>query len=230
MKKREIHVGQSLTAAKQFFDVNPDAMKAVDGSDAMQQLDASITVIHATGTEQGTRSRESRGVSRRRREEEVTLVKKFISPTSKFARARLVGVPEFAALTPSAARLRGERLVLAALSVVEAATPYAAALTAAKFPTDFLARFVKAAEAVRASILSKKEKRMLQAGASKALTNALRSGRAAVAVLDGLVSHLLDGNDRLAREWQEAKRIQRQPVHAAQQTPLVSQEVSTVAA
>ena len=229
MKTAQIHVGQALTAAKQIFDVNPDAMKAVDGSDAMQELGASITVINASGTEQGTRSREARGVVRRRRAQETALLKKFMTPASKFARARLVGAPDFAALTPAASALKGERLVLAALSVVKAATPHAAALVAAKFPADFLAKFEQAAESVRASMLDAKKQRMQHAGAGKALTNALRSGRAAVAVLDGLIAHLLDGNDRLAREWQEAKRVQRPPVHAAQLTPLVSQEVHTVA-
>lgn len=237
MQQYQIYVGQSIRGAKQFFDVNGIVVATVRESDAMHQLEASIAVLDATGTEQGTRTRETRGEVQRRLQLEQLLVRKFVTPLSKFARAQLVGEADYAALTPSAGKLHGERLVQTARSMVAAAAPYAEKLTAAKFPQDFLAQFGKATDAVRESIDTKKEKKMLQAGATKQIATALRNGRAAIATLDSLVSHVILGNERLEREWRAAKRITRSSgrgaaaaIANATGTPVVSQEVKKEAA
>ena len=74
-------------------------------------------------------------------------------------------------------------------------------------------------------------------GATNQIATALRNGRAAIATLDSLVSHVILGNERLEREWRAAKRITRSSGRRASAvtaiatgTPLVSQEVTKEAA
>lgn len=210
MQSYQIYLSQSLRRVQQFLTAHADAVQAANASDARKQLDTAVVTIDAAAAEQGTCSREVRGEVQKRKHLEDTLVRRFLTPLSKFARASLTGVPEYAALTPSVRSLQRERLVQSARSMAAAADKYAAALTAAKFPQEFLKQLRAAIDPVQASLDASSAKRIARNGATKKLAGALAQGRRAVAALDSLVAHLIIGDERLEREWESAKRIRRQ--------------------
>ena len=210
MDSSQFHRSQSLRRVQQFLTDHADAVPTANASDSRRQLDSAVAVLDAATVEQGTHEREIRGEVRRRHQLERTLVRKYMTPLAKFARASLTGVPEYAALTPSARSLARERLVRAAQSMVSAAQKYAPARASAKFPADFLTQLRNAAGAVEASV---------GASTAKQVAAALAQGRRAVLALDSLVSHLILGHERLEREWRAAKRVRQSSATEAGTAP-----------
>ena len=210
MQGVQIHLSQSLRRVQQFMTGHADAVQPANAGDARKQLDSAIVALDAASAEQGTCHREVRGEVNRRRQLETALIRKFLTPLAKFARASLVGVPDYAALTPSVKQFQRERLVQAARSMAAAADKYATALTQAKFPANFLAQLRAAADSVQASLDTRSAKVVAGAGATTKVKTMAAQGRRAVAALDSLVSHLILGDERLEREWRAAKRVRRQ--------------------
>ena len=207
MQNSQIHVGQSLRRVQQFLDAHKDVVGAVNSTEAREQLNSVVLQLEATVDEQGTHTRRSRAEVHRRQQLEDVLIRKYMTPLAKFARAQLQGVPGFAALTPSGNDLTRERLVLSARSMAQAAEPLSGVLTKAKFPATFVQQLRTAADAVKALIDVGASTRVRKTGATKQLAASLQVGRNAVATIDALVSHLILGDERLAREWRAAKRI-----------------------
>jgi hypothetical protein len=222
MQRFQIHTSQSLRGVQQFLDAHAEVVGAANATDARQQLDAVIGLVDKVVVEQDTQSRETRGEVSRRRQLENVLIRRYMTPLAKLARAQLRVAPGYAALTPSAGALRTERLVVAARSMAIAAAPYAANLAAAMFPPDFLEQLRTAADTIQSSLDSRARKGVQRVGATRQVATALKQGRNAVATLDAIVSHLILGNDRLEREWRAAKRVQRAPSRAAAASPAVA--------
>ena len=93
MRTVQIHVGQSLEGVQQYLDVHADVLQSVNQSDARQQLDSAVVQLKATLAEQNVHVRELRGVGGTRVQQEAVLVKKFMTPLAKWARANLQGDP-----------------------------------------------------------------------------------------------------------------------------------------
>ncbi|HVT37498.1 MAG TPA: hypothetical protein VHE78_00500 [Gemmatimonadaceae bacterium] len=222
MKVAQIHLSQSLRRVQQFLDTHADVVGSVNTTDARQRLNTLVTRLAATVDEQGTHTRQSRGEVQRRQQLERVLIRKYMTPLAKFARAQLEGAPGFAALTPSGNDLRTERLVQSARSMALAATPLADILARAKFPADFVQQLTAAADAVKASVDASATTRVRRNGATRQVASALSQGRNAVATLDSLVSHIILGDDRLEREWRSAKRVMRPATSPASAAPPVT--------
>jgi hypothetical protein len=223
MNTRQIHGSQSLRTSQHFLDEHKDVVGAVNTTKARKQLDAAITTLDAVAAVQGTRTRESRAVVVGRKQLETVLIRDFMTPLSKFARTELKGVPDYAALTPSANQLRTEKLVQSARAMANAAAPLAAQI-AVEFDPNFLAGLRSATEAVRAAIDTRAQKSVARSGATKGVSEALATGRAAVVSLDARVSKLIRGNGVLEREWLQARRVVKSTVPVA---PPASAPVAT---
>lgn len=209
MQRTQFHVGQSLRQVQQFLTVHADALPSAAASAAKRTLDAAVAELDRAATEQGGLARAVRGEVQRRVELERTLLRKYVTPLVKFARASLRGAPEFASLTPSAKSLQRERLVRSAQALALAADNHADALRAAAFPTDFLEQLRSTAAAVQRSFDTGVSGRVRRTGVTKEISSALANGRQAVASLDALVAHTIVGDDALEAEWRSAKRVRR---------------------
>jgi hypothetical protein len=207
MRSTQVHIGQSLDRVQRFLDTNASHIGTANGSDARRQLNTAIARLRAAADTQGVRARETHGEVRHRRATERVLVVRFMAPISKFSRAQLAGVPNFAALTPYAAQLSGPRLVNTARQMRQAAEPYAKQFGAPNFPATFLADFSATINAISASLVQSAEWRRQRNGATKEIESALADGRNAVDTLDSLIAHQLIGNAQLTEEWRTAKRI-----------------------
>lgn len=209
MQRTQLQVGQSLRQVQRFLTVHAGVVPSTSSSAAKRALDAAIEALDRAATGQGVLARAVRGEVQRRAGLERTLLRKYVIPLGKFARASLRGTPEFAALTPSTKALRSERLVQTAQAMAVAAESHVAALRAGEFPVDFLEQMRAAAVAVQGSFDAGRSGRVRKTGVTKEIRSALASGRQAVAALDALVGHMIDGNEALEREWRSAKRVQR---------------------
>jgi len=208
MRSTQVHLSQSNRRVQTFLVDNANAVAQANASDARRQLDKAIADFDSASAEQGTLHRDVRGEVQRRRQLEQHLVARLMTPLAKVARALMKGTPEFAALTPSARSLSRERLVLAARSMADAAEKHVKELEA-QFPAGFIAQLRAAADAVQASLDARAAMQVSRTGATKTIAVAARDGRKAVAALDGIVGHLIAGNERLEREWRAAKRVRR---------------------
>lgn len=219
MQQTQLYVGQSLHRAQQFLVTRADVVGSANASEQRKQLDQAVTAFDSAVLEQETSTREVRGEVNRRRQLERALVRKFMTPLAKFARASLVGVPEFLALTPSAQRLKRTRLVNTARSMVTAAEKYSAQLGAAEFPAGYLTQFREAVDSIGASLDTTAAKLVARTGSTNRIASAGKQGRQAIALLDSVVTHLILGDERLEREWRAAKRMRR--VGTAEVVPIV---------
>ena len=209
MQKPQMYLSQSLHRTQAFLTARAESVGPANSSEARRQLDTAIATMDAAVVEQQTSARELRGNEGRRRQLERELLKKYMTPLAKFARASLNGVPDFAALTRSAQGLNRDRLVTAARSMAAAAERYGAQIAQAKFPQNFLTQFKAAAEAVQGSLAVAAARRVARTGATKKIATAGVQGRRAIAALDAVVSHTILGDERLEREWRAAKRMRR---------------------
>jgi hypothetical protein len=240
MRTTQVHLNQSLRRTQTFLVENADAVAPANATDWRRQLDKAIADIDAASAEQGTLLRDVRGEVQRRGQLEQHLVVKLMTPLSKFARASMQGTPEFAALTPSSRSLTRERLVQAARSMADAAEKHVTELEA-QFPAGFLAQLRAAADAVQASLDARAALSVKGTGATLKIAVAARDGRRAIAALDGIIGHLIAGNERLLREWRAAKRVRRadsspaagsaaKPAEAAPPSAPAAQEVNKAVA
>jgi len=222
MQGSQFHVGQSLRQVQQFLAVHAVAVPAAVASAAKRMLDTAVAALDRAATEQGGLTRASRGEVQRRVELERTLLRKYVTPLAKFARASLRGAPELAALTPSAQWLHRERLVQTAQAMAVAAEKHVDALRAGEFPVDFLEQLRSAAAAVQRSFDAGVSGRVRRTGVTKEIRAALADGRRAVAALDALVVHTIVGDEALEREWRAAKRVRRRGAATEEPAPAVA--------
>ena len=224
MQRSQYTVGQSLRQVQQFLTEHADAVPSAVASAAKQELDTAVAVLDQAAIAQGGLTRTVRGEVHRREQLERTLLRKYVTPLAKFARASLRGAPEFAALTPSARALRAERLVRTAQSMAVAAEKHVDQLQKAQFPADFLDQVRATAAAVQRSFDTGISGRVRRTGVTKEIREVLAGGRRAVAAIDAVVGHTILGNEALEREWRAAKRVRRTGTAA-----VVDQEVRAAA-
>jgi len=207
MRSKQRYRGESLRRIPQFLDAHPEVFAAVNASDARKQLDAANGQLRSVVDVQGARLREVRGEKQRQVALERDLRERYMAPVATFALGRLAGVENFAALTPSATRFRGARLVQAARAMATAAIPYADAFAAAGFPAEFLDQLTAAADAVQSSIESRARASAERVKATAAVEETLKAGRCAALMLEGAISRLVPRRSSLYAEWRSVKRV-----------------------
>ena len=208
MQKQQRYRGESLRRMQLVLDAHGDVVGAVNSSDARRQLDSAVARLGSTVSVQGARVREGRGEKQNQGTLEADLRQRHMLPVTKVARGKLATVPNIAALTPSASKLRGASLVKAAQAMAAAATPYASTFAAASLPADVAQRLTAAAAAVQASIDVRGRKKADRLQATAAIEDAIREGRAAALTIEGAVDHLIPRSSPLYSEWFGIKRIQ----------------------
>jgi hypothetical protein len=207
MKKTQRYRGEAFRRAQQFLDAHPESFGAINSSEPRKKLDAALTRLDAVVDTQLARVRDARGEYQRQRGLERDLRDRQMMPISKFARGQLGGTPNFAALTPSGAALRGARLVDAARAMAVAAQPHAAVFTAATFPANFVQQLTDAANTVQASIDTRRRKEADRVGATAGVEAALKDARAAALMVEGMVRRVLVRGTPLFHEWSVVRRV-----------------------
>jgi hypothetical protein len=207
MQLQQQHEQESLQRAGSFLDTHADVVGALEGSEARQQLDDSLAKLDAHTLAQRTANLEASGQKERQRQLTSVLKAEHMQPIAKFARARLDGVPDVAALTRPLSHVEGNKLVSAARAMATAALPHADVLTKGGFPPDVVQQLGAAADALSAAIADRADTKVRRVVATAGIKQEASRGREAVRMLDAVVTKPLASNAELQAGWRTAKRV-----------------------
>jgi len=207
MDKVQQYRGEALRREQQFLDAHPDVFAAVNASPVRKTLDTALTELDTAVDLQLARGREAKGEKNNQDVLERDLRDRHMMPISRFALGKLAGTPNIKALTPSASKLKGARLVDAARGMGVAAIPYADLFTAATFPADFAQQLTTAADAVQGSIDTRRRKIADRKNATSSVEAKLKDARAAALQIEGVVGRLVPKGTPLHDEWMSVKRV-----------------------
>ena len=207
MKQKQQRQLDSLRRVQDYLNVHAAELGSAVSAGVKQQLDDAITQLDAFDNAQGSTRLELDGLISRRRALQAELRQRHMVPIAAFARARLQGVPDFAALTSTGWKLGPSRLVAAARAMATAATPHLDALVSNGFPPDTITQLVTAAEAVSSAMAERASTHVRRVGATKGIEEQLRRGREAVAVLRAVVGKQAAGDFVLLAGWRVAHRV-----------------------
>src|SRR4051794_1444493 len=188
MKARDRRSTEASQRVAEFLVVNEAILGPLATTPAGKQLADANSQIEALGTRQGTAERTLSGQSSTQKQLSAALRQQHMLPIAKFARARLRGVPGYAALTARIHGMRGTALVKAATSMATAAQAFVPDLVLAQFPPDAVDQLVAATNALSAAMTDRQSARVTRVGATAELHEQLRRAREAVAMLDSIVT------------------------------------------
>lgn len=207
MRQEQQRQLDSLRRVQDFVNVHAAELGSAVSAGVKQQLDEAIAQLDAFDNTQGSSRLELDGLASRRRALAVELRQQHMRPICAFARARLKGVPDFAALTSSGRRLDSSRLVAAARAMATAAVPHLDALVNSGFPPNTITQLLAAADAVSATLVERAGTHVRRVGATKGIEQQLRRGREAVRVLSAVVGKQAAGDPVLLASWGAASRV-----------------------
>lgn len=194
-----------------FLDEHADTVGALRDSEARKVLDAAVAQLEAHGMNQSTSVLEIDGHLNLQRSLEIDLRKGHMQPIANFARAKLRGVPDYAALTRGVTELKGHSLVRAARAMATAAAPHAESLTRNAFPADALVQLGKAAEQVEAAIDGRANLNVRKAGATKGISEETKQASDAVKMLSAVIDRQFAKDRTFLAAWRAAKRVVAKP-------------------
>jgi hypothetical protein len=211
MKRYQQYQVGSLRRARDYVHGHADVAGAVAESEALAQLDHALARLAALGTGQGTADLMMAGQISRERALVAELKNEHMLPISTFARARLRGVPDFAALIHGGSARETKDVVQAARAMAEAAVPHTAALVRGGFPADTIAQLTAAADAVSAAVTERANTKVNRTNTTKGIEEAILDGREAVGMLHAVISKKFAGDPALLAGWHTARRVAAKP-------------------
>lgn len=194
-----------------FLDENAGQVGALADSEGRELLNASVAQLEAHAMDQSGSVLGIDGHSNVQRSLERDLRKEHMQPIADFARAKLRGVPDFAALTRSSVRLKGHTLVRAARAMATAAAPHADAFTRNAFPADTIAQLGAAADTMEATIDGRANLKVRRAGATKGISEQTKQAHEAVKMLSAVIDRQFAKDSTFLAAWRSAKRVVAKP-------------------
>jgi hypothetical protein len=211
MKQHQQSKYDALRRVQDYLDQHAEVVGTLNSSEGRKQLDASLVRLTTLLNEQGSAGLVMSGQASRARSLSTDLKVRHMRPIAAFARTRLRGVPDFAALTRPDSSLQGKALVHAARAMATAAAPYADALTKGGFPADTVAQLGTAATAMSEALVERANTKVGRVGATKGITESLRAGIEAVAMLHAVISKQFAADPTFLAGWHSARRVTAKP-------------------
>jgi hypothetical protein len=174
----------------------------------VKQVEDALSQVRQYVTAQGATALVVEGQTGRIRGMAENLVRTHLGPIAKFARASLKGVPEYATLAKTARAATPKRLVTHAYAVVEAANPYAAAMTAAGFPADTIDHLMAATNELNETIVKREPLAAGRVQSTEAITTVIEQGRDGVRKIDAVLAKRLASDGPALAAWKSASRVQ----------------------
>lgn len=207
MHQQQQRTLDALRRTQDFLDAHADSVGSLKESEGRKQLDDAVMSLAAHTDQQGAMDLAMAGQVSQQNALALDLRAKHMTPIATFSRAKLRGVPDFAALTKSGTGLQPKPLIRAARAMATAALPHADAFTRAGFPADTVAQLGAAATALEDAMTQRANAKVNRVLATKGIHVELAQGREAVAMLSAVVSKMLHGETTLLAGWRVAKRI-----------------------
>jgi hypothetical protein len=206
---------QSLRAVQSFLDEHADKLGDVVKTGARRRLDEAIADLTNHLSDQSGGLLESKGATRRHRVLRRSLIRDYMAPIARIAKADLPPTPAIEPLHMPKGRPTAERLAQIAYGMAQAAEPYAASFVSAGLPEDFLKQLTGAADAMLGTLTERTSSKGRRGGATRGLRAKLSAGRKIVHILDAFVSTALTNDPALLRAWNLVKRVPKQTGRAA---------------
>lgn len=207
MKQDQQRKLDSLHRTKDFLETHAGTVGALAESAGKHQLDQAVSTLAAFSREQDTANLQIAGFHSREAALVRTLRADYMQPVSIFARARLRGAPDFAALTRPAGHLNPKELVRAARAMATAAAPHVNAMVAGGFAADAVDSLAAAADAVEAAVLERANAKVRRVGATKGVEQQLLAGREAVTMLHAVIRSQHASDPIFLAAWDAARRV-----------------------
>lgn len=211
MNQHQQRTLDSLRRVQDFLDTHADVVGPLKDSEGRKQLDDAVTQLAAHSNDQGSADLAMAGQISREKSLVTDLKTEHMQPIATFARAKLRGAPDFAALTKSAAKLKGKALVRAARAMATAAAPNADTLTQGGFPADTVTQLGDAATAVDGALTDRANTKVHRVGATKGISEQALRGREAVTMLNAVISKQFVRDKTFLAGWRTARRIVAKP-------------------
>jgi len=218
----------SLRRVQDFLDANADTVGALKDSAGRKQLDDAVTAITTHSSGQAATDLDLAGQKAQQKALVKDLRQQHMVPIARFARAKLRGAPDFAALTNSGFLLQPTQLVRAARAMATAAAPHADSFTASGFPADTVAQLAAAATSLESTIAGRANAKVARVGATKGIREELVKGREAVSMLNAVVSKQFLQDKPFLAAWRAAHRVTAKP-GAARGAPAAADTNGTAA-
>jgi hypothetical protein len=197
----------SMVRARDFVRTRADILQGIANLPPVQQLDGAIDAILGHGNTQGTSDRIAAARISRQRALAKQLVRSHMVPIAKFARAKLRGTPDFAALTRAGEARHPVTLLREARSMSAAAKPYAESFVAGGFPADTIEKLDEAVKALSDAVEERGHLRHVRVGATKGIKEQTLLGREAVRLLDAVISRQFASDETVLAAWASASRV-----------------------
>ncbi|MEO9036302.1 MAG: hypothetical protein ABI442_12390 [Gemmatimonadaceae bacterium] len=211
MKQQQQGVLDSFRRVQSFLDTHAADVGPLKDSAARTQLDNVVVQLTAHGNDQGTTDLLMKGQINREKAFVADLKTQHMQPIAEFSRAKLRGVPDFAALTKPVSGLPSKVLVRAARAMATAGAPYATALTEGGFPADTIAQLRTAADAVDVAITDRANTKVIRVGATKGIGEQVLLGREAVGMLKAVIGKQFAKDKTFLAAWRAAYRVVAKP-------------------
>jgi hypothetical protein len=197
----------ALRRVQNFLDSHAGDVEAVKECDGRKQLDDAVARIDASIREQGMAARQIDGLQSRQKTLVSELRYRHMQPIATFARARLQGAPDFAALTRSTLRLGPRPLVHAARAMADAAAPHGEALAKGGFP-GVIASLFATADALAKAMEDRAKTRTARQHATQELREQVQLGRTAVSMLHAVVNSQCGHDKVFMTTWNAVRRVE----------------------
>jgi hypothetical protein len=217
----------SLRRVQDFIETHAATLGAISTSATRQELTTAIDETSSQHINQGTAHRTLVGEMSRQRVLAQQLVDSHMRPITKFARGKLRGVPDYAALTVRVGAVNVTRLLSAARTMGEVAAKYTSQFASAGLAADTVERLKAATEALAGAKDSRSHAKGVRMASRRAIAAALIRGRDAVRVLDAQISQVLPGNDALLTTWRAVSRVEVKTGKARTVTPATTPSSSS---
>jgi hypothetical protein len=217
----------SLVRAQDFFERNATAIGPVATSAAKKQIDDVMSQVRSHMTAQGTVTRLVAGQNGRILGMARQLVHNHVSPITKFARANLKGVTDYATLTKTPGARSPKKLVTQAYAIAKSAAPYASAMAAAGFPADTVDQLLAATNELNDAIVKREPMRKSRVQSTESIHQLIEQGRDAVRKIDAVLAKRLVADAPALAAWRSASRVEAKS--GAVRKPTVKAPVTTAA-
>ena len=211
MKQIQQRSLDALLRVQAFLDANATTVGPIGTSAARRELDDAITALNDHATTQGSATRTIAGQKNTQRSLEVSIRNEHMKPIATFARARLRGTPNFAALTRKVDNLNGPKLVYTARAMATAAAPYADTFAASGMPADSPRELADAADELQGVITARASSKVSRVTSTKAMQEQLVAGKEAVTILHAIITKQFGKDATFLAGWNRARRIQEKP-------------------
>ena len=211
MQTDQSHALSSVRAVDAFLTEHADALPTVTSTGTRRRLAELVAELSTHTADQEGTYIESQSQTQKYRKLRAALIRDHMRLVSRIARAELSRVPDFHKLRIPRGSLTAPKLHAAALGMAQAAESNAQVFIDAGMPSDFIARFIAAADAMLAAIDERTLARGRRRGATTGIKRRLSDARHTVRILDAFVTTALQENSALLANWKLIVKVPRAP-------------------